>query len=287
MRALIVVAVALGLAQPALGQEKVSFSSNDTDLTRGKPTHLEGLLYRPDGEGPFSAIVLMHGCGGLYDRGGGVTARHDEWARRFRKLDYVVLHVDSFTPRGEHEICTQKGRKIAPGRERARDAYGALLFLQGLSFVRPDRIGLMGWSNGGSTTLWTILDPVSARPKTLTHGDFRAAIAFYPGCRAPLEYRDGWKTQIPLLVLTGENDDWTPASSCRALADKAAALNMPFTLHVYPDAHHGFDAPNSPLRVLRNIATTASGTATTGTDPQARADAIERAPAFFARHLKP
>ena len=149
MRVLIMVAVILGLAQTAFGQDKVSFASNDTDLTRGNPTRLDGLLYRPDGDGPFSAIVLMHGCGGLYDRNGDVNARHDDWARRFHKLDYVVLHVDSFTPRGEREICTQKGRKIAPGRERARDAYGALLYLQGLAFVRPDRIGVMGWSNGG------------------------------------------------------------------------------------------------------------------------------------------
>jgi hypothetical protein len=39
--------------------------------------------------------------------------------------------------------------------------------------------------------------------------------------------------------------------------------------------------------VLKNIATTESGSATIGTDPQARHDAIERAPAFFAKYLPP
>ena len=53
----------------------------------------------------------------------------------------------------------------------------------------------------------------------------------------------------------------------------------------YPNAFHGFDTPNSPVRVRRDIATTPTGTATVGTDPQARADAIARVPEYLARHL--
>jgi dienelactone hydrolase len=279
-------ALALFFAAGAEAQDKVTFASLDADVTKAAPTQLEGLLYRPSGAGPFPAIVLAHGCGGLYARDGNPAARHDDWARRFHGLGYVVLLVDSFTPRGLREICTVSDRTIQSRRERARDAYGALVFLQGQPFVRPERIGLMGWSNGGSTTLWTILDPISARPKNLKN-DFAAAIAFYPACRQHLEYSAGWKTKIPLLILIGESDDWTPVAPCVALAEKTQARGTAIAIHVYPHAHHDFDAPNAKLRMLRNIATTANGSATIGTDPQARRDVIERAPAFFARYLMP
>ena len=287
MRSFILALAALSTLSVSAGaQNRVTFPSNDADITRSSPTVLNGLLYKPPGEGPFPAIVLMHGCGGLFRTNGRLTSRHDDWAQRFHGLGYVVLHVDSFTPRGLREICTVKERTIEPSRERARDAYGALLYLQSLPDVQADRIGLMGWSNGGSTTLWTVLARITARPKSLPHGDFRVAVAFYPGCRTPLEYKSGWMTRIPLLILIGERDDWTKAPPCQELVSRAKARGEPVEIVVYPNAFHDFDAPDSPVRVRTGIATTESGTATIGTNPEAREDSIKRAPAFFAKHLR-
>jgi dienelactone hydrolase len=232
-------------------------------------------------------MVLLHGCGGLYANDSSrPTRRHAEWAERFAAAGYVTLHVDSFSPRGIRELCGAKEQSIRPGIERARDAYGALLYLQSLPDVRADRIGVMGWSHGGSTTLWTVRANGPARPKALPKGDFAAAVAFYPGCHAPLVFKRGWSPAIPLLILIGAEDDWTPAPPCRDLVERARGLGRPIELVVYPGAFHGFDAPNQPRRVLRNIATTPSGTATIGTDRAARADALTRVPAFFAEHLE-
>jgi dienelactone hydrolase len=276
----------IALCGGASAQERVRFPSLDGDLTGGAPTQIEGLLYRQPSDAPAPAIVLAHGCGGLYGRDGVPTPRHHEWAWRFHALGYVVLHVDSFTPRDLREICSKKERTVSPSRERPRDIYGALVYLQSLPFLQPNRIGLLGWSNGGSTTIYTVDGATRARPAGLKH-DFAAAVAFYPGCRAPLERKNAWTTAIPLLVLMGDADDWTPAAPCRDLVGRAKALNAPVEIHLYPGAYHDFDAPNARVRVRHNVATTASGTATLGTDPAARADAIERAPAFLARYLKP
>jgi dienelactone hydrolase len=284
----VIVAVALlaasGARWVAQAEESVSFPSHDGDLTGGAPTMLTGVLYRPPGNGPFAAIVLMHGCGGLREKSGRIASRHADWAQRFHGLGYVVLHVDSFTPRGVQELCTVKNRPVNPGRERVRDAYGALVYLQSLPFVRADRVGLMGWSHGGSTVLSTVAQKASGRPRTLDKGDFRAAVAFYPGCRTSLQSKT-WTTRIPLEILHGEKDDWTPIEACRALVERVRASGAPVELVTYPNAFHGFDTPNSPVRVRKDIATTPTGTATVGTDPQARADAITRVPEYFARHL--
>lgn len=275
---------ALGAAEPARTQETVHFPSNDADLAGGTATTLSGLLLRPTGEGPFAAVVLLHGCGGLHDSSGRLTSRHDDWARRLRDRGWVVLLVDSFGPRGVREICTSRTRPVEPGRERARDAYGALVYLQQQRFVRADRIALFGWSNGGSTVLWTIATG-GPRPAGLAH-DFRAAVAFYPGCRAALA-SGSWATRIPLLMLVGEKDDWTPAGPCVDLAEGAKRAGEPLEIVTYPGAFHYFDAPDVPLRVRQNIASTKSGTATIGTDPAARADAIQRVPAYLAARLAP
>jgi dienelactone hydrolase len=280
----VVLVAALGERGVVRAEESVSFPSRDADLTGGSPTTLTGVLYRPAGQGPFPGIVLMHGCGGLRERSGRVASRHADWAQRFQGLGYVVLHVDSFTPRGVQELCTAKVRPVQPGRERVRDAYGALLYLQALPFVRAERIGLMGWSHGGSTVLSTVAASTPGRPEKLDKGDFRAAVAFYPGCRAPLQSRT-WTTRIPLEILHGEKDDWTPIEPCRALVQRVRTAGAPVELVVYPDAFHGFDTPNTAVRVRQNIATTPTGTATVGTDPRARADAIARVPEYFARHL--
>lgn len=152
----IVVTLAVVAAGPADGEspasvgEEVSFPSNDADITGGAPTKLTGRLLRPPGAGPFAAIVALHGCGGPRTREGTPTPRDDDWARRVHALGYVVLLVDSFGPRSLTEICTMRDRPIAQSRERARDAYGALLYLQAQPFVRPDRVALLGWSHGGA-----------------------------------------------------------------------------------------------------------------------------------------
>ncbi|MBI3453215.1 MAG: dienelactone hydrolase family protein [Rhodospirillales bacterium] len=227
----------------------------------------------------------MHGCGGMYRRDGSVARRDEAWAREFRDQGYIVLQVDSFGPRGIDSICTRIDRPIQPARERRRDAYGARAYLQGLAGVRADRIGLMGWSNGGSSTLWSVSNSKAAREILPPGPDFRAAIAFYPGCSAALQ-EPKWMTRVPLYVLIGEKDDWTPAPPCVDLARRTAGFGGPMEIIVYPDSHHGFDAPNTPLSVLGNIAATASGTATISTNPVARADAIRRASNYFARQLK-
>lgn len=264
----------------AVAAEKLRLPAHPTSATGDGPLELDGLMWSPAGAGPHPAIVMLHGCGGLSGRDGAPTARHRDWAERFAANGFVVLHVDSFTPRGQREICSQRQRTNRTSVERAQDAYAALRFLQGRPEVRADRILLLGWSNGGNTVLWAMADDNAARPADLAQ-DFAAAIAFYPGCRSLAERRRGWRPVAPLLVLVGDADDWTPAEPCERLA---ARTGDAMDLVVYPGAFHDFDAPDMAVHVLRNVAT-ARGTATLGTDPTARADAIARVLRFVDRIL--
>ena len=302
LRVVACAACALLVAGAAKAFETVSFESLDADLTGGKPTTIHAALFKPPGAGPFAAVVLLHGCGGLYRwqgrHQGEMTARHAEWAARLEKAGYVVLLPDSFTPRGVHESCTVKDRPVDSSRERPRDAYGALLWLQGQRYVKGDRVAVMGWSNGGGTVLHTIAAASPVRPAALPHGDFRAAVAFYPGCSSPQPDTPGrrsknatstsssdWRPDIPLMIMQGEADDWTPAAPCRDLVAAAAARGEPIEYHSYPGAYHDFDAPDAKVHTRSGLARAPTGTAHVGTNPAARDDAFQRVPIFLRAKL--
>jgi len=61
---------------------------------------------------------------------------------------------------------------------------------------------------------------------------------------------------------------------------------MPVEIHLYPDAYHDFDFPNLPVSERPEFAKRNGATPITGTNPAARADAIERVTAYLEHYLK-
>jgi dienelactone hydrolase len=88
------------------------------------------------------------------------------------------------------------------------------------------------------------------------------------------------------LVLQGAADVWTPAPPCESFIAAAAARGASVAMQVYPGAYHAFDAPNLSQRELPDYRTRAGVVPIIGTDPAARADALQRVPAFLARYLE-
>jgi dienelactone hydrolase len=144
---------------------------------------------------------------------------------------------------------------------------------------------LMGWSNGGSATLATLRADSFQDLRQRAGGDFRAAVALYPGCTTQVKTK--WSTRTPLLILIGAADDWTPAAPCEELTERSRGNGEPLELVLYPGAFHGFDAPpHEPVKRadVPRAAANGKGHVTIANDPAARADAFSRVPQFFARH---
>jgi dienelactone hydrolase len=222
----------------------------------------------------------------MFNRNTGlITPLYRAWAEELRRHGYAVLLVDSLGPRRHGEMCSIEGFDIAVVRRRPKDAYGALQYLQAQPFVRGDRVGLVGWSQGGRTILYAIGAQSLGRPAALPQGDFRAAVALYPGGCNEQRQAANWTTAIPLLVLMGEADVWTPMAPCKTFLDAAIGRRAPIEMQIYPDAYHAFDAPDLPRRELPRYRTRSGVVPIIGTDPAARADALERIPAFLRRFL--
>src|SRR5262245_12148599 len=71
-------------------------------IERQPAVDLSGELYRPSGNGPFPAVVMLHGCNGRLQR-----AIEDAEGARFTALGYALLTVDSFGPRGVKQRCLE------------------------------------------------------------------------------------------------------------------------------------------------------------------------------------
>jgi len=245
------------------GAENVTFGSN-SKTENGKTLMLVGELLKPDGDGPFPAVIMLHGCSGLET----YKEYLDIWAQRLASWGYVSLTVDSFGPRGESNICSADRITLIPPNLRAQDAHDAKSYLTGLPFVNRNQITIMGWSHGG----WTILYTIDEGTYIQNRGDpFRLAIAFYPYCSFPLR-----GLNAPLLILGGELDDWTPPQMCY-FRMPSGKTTPEIILKVYPQAYHGFDhegldAHKEGHRLLYN--------------PAAANDAIEQVRKFFTKHLK-
>lgn len=203
-------------------------------------------LYKPDGPGPFPALVLHHQCGGLgADRWQNVSML--DWAKEAVARGYVALLIDSLGPRGVKTVCMgpQGGVNFARG---VRDALQAAEHLRKFDFVDKKRIALAGYSWGA---MIAVLASSNRWGTSLAAGDrFAAAVAFYPGCftirppgGSPYEIVNS-DIDRPLLVLMGEKDTETPSSECVSKLQAAKAAEAPVELHVYPEATHCWDCRN-------------------------------------------
>ena len=248
--------------------ERVEFEGADQQLISGgliRGDHIQGYLVKPEGAGPFPAVIGLYGCGGMSD----TTKR--KLADELVGWGYVVLLVDSFATRGVEHACTGGYSDIA-GMRRS-DAYGALAFLARQTFVDPQRVAAVGFSQGGWVALF-VAEANSFEPFVgPSNLRFRAVVALYPICKWAVG-----RLVIPTLILIGALDDWTPAADCSEKIDAWRTDGVPLEQVVYPGVHHSFYYPEfQPGRKIFGH--------WLEYNEEAAADATRRMREFLKRHL--
>ena len=254
-------------------------AAEQVDIPQADVT-LHGVLFRPDGTGPFPGVVALHGCESLIRGTGKLAPIFAAWGERLAAAGLAVVFPDSFGSRGLSTQCRVRERKVRSERERVADANAARRWLENQPWTIKDRVSLLGWANGAVASLWAV------RPRTVPRdgtSDFRSAVALYPGCRRLAEA--AWSARIPTLILVGRADDWTAATTCEQMVAGAHGRSALASLVVYPGAYHEFDRPDYPIRELSGLANTVdgSGKAHVGTNAAARADALARVPQWLVK----
>lgn len=283
----IAILVVCGALAPGLRAQVMAVAETETVQFASADGHtrLTGYVFRPQAPGRYPAVVMMHGRAGPYSslrRGQhdaeSLTMRHRMWGRFWAERGYIAIHVDSFGPRGYPEGFAKHSYRFRPAEVseatvRPLDAYGALGYLRSREDVWPDRIGLQGWSNGGMTVLSALGPQSPGLGGVGIANGFRVAMALYPGCRTQAT-DSGYRPYAPLLMTVAGLDDEVSPVVCRDLAKTMQGRGAEVEFHWYDGAHHSYDDPgktkqsHEPNRI-------------------AMEDTLQRADAFFARHLKP
>ncbi|TYL99218.1 prolyl oligopeptidase family serine peptidase [Bradyrhizobium rifense] len=197
-----------------------------------KDGELKAFIYSPQAaKGPVPFVILLHGCDGL-----GTLSK--EWAAHVADVlnpqGTGVLVLDSFTTRYVDRSCGPAD--LHWGRRRADDAYSALDYLLEKKLAKADEVYLMGYSNGGTTTL------VSMTTQEADHQHhFAGAFAVAPGCSPSLQHSALYTGAI--IIFMGDQDDANNPKWCEELAKKKRSV--PVQMVEYRGANHGFPV-NAP-----------------------------------------
>lgn len=199
------------------GSQKVRLKG----FSKGDGKELDAYLFKPKGDGPYPALIALHGAGGIFPY-------QLWWAKEISKKGYVVLFVDNYCTRGYLcEIETDDSDKnrgeimrnwqIVSVRQRAIDAGAAYIWLLRKAYIKNNQIGLIGWSWGGTTALFA---QKVARRMSLPNGGFKATVAFYPNLKYVVEEREWSRTgpiEQPTLILYGKADSLESEESYKRL----------------------------------------------------------------------
>jgi dienelactone hydrolase len=228
-------------------------------------TQLTAKLFLPAAQ-TAPAIVALHGCAGPWPK------RDDHWARLLAAQGHAVLLPDSFGSRALPSQCKAVAHAASAYTTRRGDAIAAAIWLQRQPGTPPGGIDLLGWSDGATTVLTTAANPPP--------GLFRRAIAFYPACTR-LARTPTWHAGIPLLILIGAADDWTPPAPCQALAARDPASQI----ELFPGAYHDFDVPHDPVHLITGLPYTKNGPgpAHAGENAAARARVVPIVLGYFSK----
>jgi dienelactone hydrolase len=226
--------VGLAMVTPLHAQQAVRIK-----IDGGAPQHqhdIPGTLYRP-ARTPAPAVALFHGCGGV---GVNVT----RMAELLKGWGYVALVVDSFSSRGLKDVCGRNWPTQADAEKRTLDIDAALTWLEEQPYVRTGQIGFMGYSYGGGVAALRAF-----APRVPAH----VALLVYPDCALSEPLGPKLDLRQPTFVAMGALDDWTPVATCEALFGRIATGRDLLEMHVYPGAHHSFDALGLPVRYLDGV----------------------------------
>ena len=210
-------------SSPYTFEEIISKSKNPKQIVYGK------LVIPYDSLNPNKKFPLVIGVAGSE----GWRDHHYDYLKMYQKSGFATFELNSFKSRNiESTVGTQNEVTVAA---IVVDAYNALETLSKHPLIIKEKISITGWSLGGGVTLFSAWNPIK---ETLGNNiQFASHLAFYPPCFFDFENLDF--SDVPIHILIGEIDDWTPAKPCEEFVDKLDRKNINIT--VYKDSHHGFD----------------------------------------------
>jgi dipeptidyl-peptidase-4 len=223
----------------------------------GDGVQLDGWMIKPpdfDAQKRYPVLFYVYGepaAQTVLDQWSGGTFM---WHLMLAQQGYIVMSVDN---RGTPAPRGRAWRKIIyrkMGIVNSEDQANAVRAIDKWPFVDKSRIGIWGWSGGGSSTLNAMFrypDIYSVGMSVAPVPNLRYYDTIYQEryCGLPQDHPDEYKQSSPisfaaqlrgqLLVVHGSGDDNVHYQGTESLINALVAANKPFQMMVYPNRSHG------------------------------------------------
>ena len=243
------------------------------DGNEDEGAELDGWMLKPPGFDPKKHYpVLFH----VYGEPWGQTVL-DAWSggqmmwhKMLAQQGYVVMSVDNRgtpAPRGR---AWRKSIYRRMGIRNSLDQANAVRAISKWPFVDSTRIGIWGWSGGGSSTLNAMFrypDLYKVGMSVAPVPDIRYYDSIYQEryCGLPQDNPEEYKQSSPitfagqlkgqLLIVHGTGDDNVHYQGTEALINALVAANKQFTMMAYPNRSHGIYEGAGTTRHLYGLLT--------------------------------
>lgn len=230
----------------------------------GDGVQLDGWMIKPpdfDSTKHYPVLFYVYGepwGQTVLDSWGG---RNELWHMMLAQQGYIVVSVDN---RGTPAPKGRAWRKIIyrkMGIINSQDQANAARAISKWPFVDASRIGIWGWSGGGSSTLNAMFrypDVYKVGLSVAPVPDLRYYDTIYQEryCGLPQDHMDEYKQSSPitfaanlkghLMIVHGTGDDNVHYQGTEALINALIAANKPFQMMSYPNRSHGiYEGPGT------------------------------------------
>ncbi len=194
---------------------------------------IQAYLYKPEGDGPFPAVIYNHGSRSGRER---QSVPFEHIGRLLTSAGYVALvserrgygRSDGLT--WPEDVGRKHSRMVARLDEETDDVLAAVDFLRTQAFVDDKRLGVMGWSFGGIVTMFAV-SRSSAFAVAVDQAGGALTWNGNPDVRAALTAA-AQKSTTPTLLQVAENDRTT--DSITTVAKILEKRGVPHRTVIYP-----------------------------------------------------
>jgi dienelactone hydrolase len=209
------------------------------DKSAGVSTEIAGVLRLPIGKGPFPAVVLIEGSGGI-------GSNNEYWNRQFLPHGIATFTIDGFTGRGIVSLVVDQSKLGL--MNMIVDLYRGLAVLAKDPRIDPGRIAVMGFSRGGLITLYSAMKRFQTawNESGVTPA---AYVPLYPVCNFQF-LEDTEVAGGPIRIFHGAADDYVPIGPCQDYVQRLRQAGKDVEITALPGAYHAYDMtalPSQPM----------------------------------------